>query len=334
MTEKTRNNNILGIITDPGVGGVFLIWSVHYLAGCTQYYYSTQDQWVELTENPLTKINSHGFRPNQIANLVNYYKTFNKLKQVDSTFFHCLYFHAGVYLADERQEAAKHLQSSVDKGIILSLDPHDSLYHTSETPRSGTVTDRATNSKLLTDSDEIWKDHSEYFFSESLKVWNELELTYVWDKREFIALNINNKDVLSINDIITDYDNNFYTLKSMDLFNTFDTTVYKLFDYLELSIDLARFEKWLLVYNNWKKVHYSRLQFTWYFDTIIHNIINGKSMDLEKFNLDLMQEAAIQRALIYNYSLNLKTWQLEKFTNTKQLHGLLEPNLHPIPVQR
>ena len=57
-------------------------------------------------------------------------------------------------------------------------------------------------------------------------------------------------------------------------------------------------------------------------------------MDLEKFNLDLMQEAAIQRELIYNYSLNLKTWQLEKFTNTKQLHGLLEPNLHPIPVQR
>ena len=57
-------------------------------------------------------------------------------------------------------------------------------------------------------------------------------------------------------------------------------------------------------------------------------------MDLEKFNLDLMQEAAIQRELIYNYSLNLKTWQLEKFTNTKQLHNLLEPNLHPIPVQR
>ena len=167
-----------------------------------------------------------------------------------------------------------------------------------------------------------------------MKVWNDLELTDVWDKREFIALNINNKNVLSINDIITDYDNNFYTLNCMDLFNTFDTSVYKLFDYLELSIDLARFEKWLLVYNNWKKVHYSRLQFTWYFDTIIHNIINGKSMDLEKFNLDLMQEAAIQRALIYNYSLNLKTWQLEKFTNTKQLHNLLEPNLHPIPVQR
>ncbi len=331
LIEKTRNNNILGIITDPGVGGTFLTWSIHYLAGCTQYYYSKQDQWVDLTETPVTNTNSHGFRPNQPDNLVNYYKTFNKLKHVDSTFFHCLYFHN--FNDQEKQpEATKHLQSSVDKGIILSLDPHNFLYQISSTPRSGNRLDRITNSKYISNPDEIWKDHSEYFFNESLKIWNELKLTDVWDKREFIALNVDYKNATSINDIITDYDNNFYALNPMDLFNTFDTTVYKLFDYLDQSIDFARFEKWLLVYNNWKKVHHNRLQFTWYFDTIIYNIINGKSMDLEKFNLDLMQEAAIQRALIYNYSLNLKTWQLEKFTNTKQLHDLLEPNLHPIPV--
>ena len=35
--------------------------------------------------------------------------------------------------------------------------------------------------------------------------------------------------------------------------------------------------------------------------------------------------------LIYKYGLNLKTWQLEKFpNNTKQLHELLEENIHPI----
>ena len=51
-------------------------------------------------------------------------------------------------------------------------------------------------------------------------------------------------------------------------------------------------------------------------------------MDLERFNLDIFQEAAIQRELLYKHNLNLKIWQLEKFKNTKQLHNLLEPNIH------
>jgi hypothetical protein len=53
-------------------------------------------------------------------------------------------------------------------------------------------------------------------------------------------------------------------------------------------------------------------------------------MDLTRFNLDLMQEACIQHHLIYNYNLNFKTWQLEKFSDTKQLHSLLELNTHQI----
>ena len=53
-------------------------------------------------------------------------------------------------------------------------------------------------------------------------------------------------------------------------------------------------------------------------------------MDLESFELDIMQEAAIQRELIYKYNLNFKTWQLEKFQSTRQLHALLEPNIHSL----
>ena len=70
--------------------------------------------------------------------------------------------------------------------------------------------------------------------------------------------------------------------------------------------------------------------FVAYFDKIINYIIEGYELNLDKFNLDLVQEAAIQHELIYKHNLNLKTWQLTKFTNTRQLHNLLEPNIHPL----
>ena len=55
-------------------------------------------------------------------------------------------------------------------------------------------------------------------------------------------------------------------------------------------------------------------------------------MDLTRFDLDVIQEAFIQRELIYKHNLNLKTFQLEKFINTQQLHNLLEPNIHPLGI--
>jgi hypothetical protein len=51
-------------------------------------------------------------------------------------------------------------------------------------------------------------------------------------------------------------------------------------------------------------------------------------MDLNRFNLDIVQEAAIQHILLYKHSLSIKTWQLEKFNNTKQINALLEPNTY------
>ena len=55
-------------------------------------------------------------------------------------------------------------------------------------------------------------------------------------------------------------------------------------------------------------------------------------MDLTRLKLDIIQEAFIQHELIYKHNLNLKTWQLEKFTNTQQLHNLLETNTHPLGI--
>jgi hypothetical protein len=66
----------------------------------------------------------------------------------------------------------------------------------------------------------------------------------------------------------------------------------------------------------------------WYVDEIVDDILYNRPRNLLDFELDLLQEAIIQQKLIKNYNLNLQNWQLDKFTNTQQLHKLLEPNVH------
>jgi len=331
-------SNIIGVVTDPAVGGTFLSWTLHYLAGHRQTYSVAHDDWIDLVDDPTTGINAHNFASNQATSLTKFDLMFDQLVHTQAKSFHSIYFHqysstnadkAVRHLQSniDTSNAVRHLQSNVDKGIILSLNDHQFLYQVGYKNRVGYSKKYTDRNIILTDSNEIFDDYIDYFFKDSKEKWDKLGLTDIWDKREFIALNINFKKTVSINTEINNT-NKFYVLNCMDLFTTFDITVYKLFEYLNLIVNPDRFKKWNIVYAKWKKVHYNRVRFVWYFNSIIANIITGKAMDLTSFDLDIMQEAAIQRELIYAHSLNLKTWQLEKFTNTKQLHNLLEPNLH------
>ena len=45
-----------------------------------------------------------------------------------------------------------------------------------------------------------------------------------------------------------------------------------------------------------------------------------------------LEQAFTQHKLICKHNLNLKTQQLETFTNTQQLHNLLEPNIHTLGI--
>jgi hypothetical protein len=66
---------MITVITDPGVGGTFLNWTIYFLAGYDNYYSTDLNATVELTNNPLTGINAHNFRPNQPTNI----KRFNQI---------------------------------------------------------------------------------------------------------------------------------------------------------------------------------------------------------------------------------------------------------------
>jgi hypothetical protein len=327
---------LIAVLTDPAVGGTFLTWSLHYLSGHENYFSAKNKSHCDLPADPLTAINSHNFVPNQPNTVDEFNKIFDALISQPTDTFHTIYFHNFIHKTEsvdaDLERSINQLVDHAKKIIVLSNSKNSMLYHAAYKLRSGDTYLWQEPGELVTDPDTIFNDFVEYFFKESLIKWNTLQLTAPWDRREFIALNFNFKKSLQIKPNIN-ASIGCYNLDTMDLFNTFDSTVKNLFEYLDIPIAAHRWQGWVEVYNRWRQHHYNRLQFVWYFDTIIDSILRGEDFDLTRFQLDLVQEATIQNALIYNHNFNLKTWQLEKFTNTQQLHNLLEPNFHELSKQ-
>lgn len=316
---------MIAVLTDPGVGGTFLTWTLYYLSGQNQYYSTKQKKQTEVISDPILKINAHGFKPNQAGDLPKFKDLFQDLSNRNSN-LDVLYFHN---FSDCDRTSTGTTAIAIDavskqskKTICLTISKKNSLYQCYYNPR-------APLKQTFSSQQEQHNHFIQTYFNDSKQKWQSLNLNNIWDDREFLALNYNPFDAIKITDV-HNFNFDHYFLAAEDLWNMFDHSVIQLFDYLEIQIDHTRWENWVSVYTRWKKIHYQQLRFDWYFETIIDYILSGKNMDLTDFNLDILQESAIQHTLIYKHNLNLKTWQLEKFQSTQQLHLLLEPNQHQI----
>jgi hypothetical protein len=310
---------MIAIVTDAGVGGTFLSWTVYYLSGKTHYFSARDQTVVSLPDNPLTSKNAHAFVPNQPRTLTEFKKFLPLLVDTEE----CVYMHQ---FKSGTEEAVQQLCKQSTKVIILSIHPDQILYQCGYSPRAPIVAN-CMPQKILTDPDDIYNDFTNHFFKESKQQWEKENLTNVWDKREFIALNFSPFSYDSILNYISD-NAKYYHINALDIWTNFDQWIQEMFVYLGMSINQTRYQIWLPIYNQWKNKHTKRLMFSQNFKTIINNILLGVELDLIPFDLDIQQEATIQHFLIYNHNLNFKTWQLIKFVNTKQLHNLLEPNVH------
>lgn len=313
---------MFAVITDPAVGGSFLTWSIYYLSGKTQYFSAIDNTSVSLVNNPLTEKNAHAFVANSPRDAKAFELLLTRLINTDE----CMYMHQ--FRSGTNSEIDR-LCNAATKIVVVELPKDQILYHCSYSPRSG-ISHAWCAQQKLSDPNEIYQDFIDYFYPESKQQWDHAGLRDTWDKREFIALNI---DPFDCPNSILSYINQsreFYHIAANVLWTNFDQTVRDLFEYLELTVDESRFDHWSSIYSQWKNIHTNRTRFVDHFDTIINNILLNVDFDLLPFELDIRQEAAIQHVLIYKHNLNLKTWQLDKFTNTKQLHKLLEPNTHDL----
>ena len=319
-------DNTVYVVTDPSIGGTFLSWTLHFLAGHDRYFKALDQSWEELTHNPLTKINSHGFMPNRIQDLERFDSVTSLLNRQETPSFHTVYFHN--FRDDSTTpQAINQLATATNKILVLS-DPLFPLYKCKLEGRNLTikVDDPSQRYSSFQEQHEAMID---LFFKESVQKWKELDLNEIWDQREFLALNIRPFDTIQILPHIHDNIQHHY-IEAVDFWTNGDNVIIDAMDYLGIEINKKRLEQWIPIFCQWKTMHHDRLRFAWNFNSIVQAIIDGRDMDLDRFNLDIVREAAIQHVLIYQYGLNFKTFNLLKMNNTKDLHNLLEKNIHEI----
>ena len=328
-------NKLVSIVTDPAIGGTFLSWSLEYLAGHTNSYSTAKKTYLQLVDNPVQEHNAHAYEPNQYLSSEDVIAAITELSSLPSSYgrkMEVMYIHSFYYYLDKHKDwfIALNAVMNSDRPVILVKTPKPYvLYQGLYTKRAaGTLKREKRQGKTLSTQEENINE----FFADAKRTWNELNLTNIYDNREFIALNFRPFDFNEQANIVNTLHNkdNVLNLLAIDVWQNLDNTIYDIMNYIQVDIKSDRYALWLDVYNQWKTLHTKRVMWCWYYDQIIEYILNGYSMDLTRFDLDIYQEATIQHTMMFKYNLNFKTFELNKFTNTKQLHDLLEPNIHSL----
>lgn len=317
----------LGIITDPAVGGTFVTWTLYYLSGQTQYWSHRHGSYQPVPDDPLNGLNAHGFQPCQPNTRQDLLDMLQDLAVRDTDPAHVIYFHnfnEHLESPGSTALAVRDLQAHLASTVIISGGIDSGRFNT-------TLQGRVLGSKMLVrgqrnqSQQEQHQDWVSSFFGQDLCHWQEQGLTEIWDYREFLALNLRPHQWPSVGDL-GDRSHPTWFMPCRELWTAFDPE--PLLAWLSLPTDTQRLASWHAVYHRWQQQIRPRARFAILFDDIIRAICQGHCMDLCHLDLDVVQEAQIQNALIYDHGLNLKTWQLKRFESTQQLHSLLEQNLH------
>lgn len=329
---------IAGILTDPGVGGTFLSWSLYFLSGADRYYHIRSKNLLTLPINPVNDRNAHGFKPNQLTDpdaAVTIKKWISEFETIADP-LHVIYFHnlrtthaSTDSLCLYTSQAAETIQSRLSKILSVSLDKSHSLYNCSLNARN--LTEKLTDPTVdnYTDSEQF-DDFFEYFFPGAKKNWtggHTNDSLPIWDLRELYALNLRPFNQVSIRPNIN-YSKSVLDIEAFDLFQQGEYVIKEIFQYLGIPLHQDRLASWIPIYLKWQNIHSDRIIFSLQFEKIIDNILLGKDHNLTPYNLDIIREAAILHCLIYKHGLIIKSWGIEKFQNTMQLHRLLEKNTY------
>lgn len=324
-------------------GCTFLDWSIHFLTGQTEFF-NVMRGWIPLSSNPITKINAHGHEKNHPAGLVETHIAVQKLHK--STRLTSVYplpaqldrvaqklgIDINTALPDQWQTIFDYQTADYNqmlqmcnennvKVIFVSIPDHLSVY--ANTVRS---LDRMPFSNQPAQSTQDLRDSLDrVFFKDSVAKWDQIRLSEIWDLRERYALN---KNLISWKQPVVELNFNHYWVDTQNLWYNGEREIQKIIQWLKLDIDVSRLESWQAVYSEWQQLQLDTLQFQYNYKHIVESIVNNWSYSID---LSFEQEVVIQHCLIFEYGLNLKTWQLEKFpNNTQELHKLLETNIHAL----
>ena len=340
-------NKVFSVIQRSPSGATFLDWSIHYLSGQTHFYQVKTHTWKQLSENPLINeggaLNSHLHPKNAALGnkmAIKYIEELSNLEVTDKLFSICFadlkinkaMDILGLGIEDMTSpEKMKSILDAIDNDFKNGLNTHSQhdipiIYIHNDMLSAGINWNKRNLCSLISDEehnsvDEVASEFFQIFFNETNSSDN------VWDKREYRALNIRPFKVTARHHPLINQTHMW--IHNLDLYALIDEILPEVLDFLGINLNHDRYLKWKPIAYRWQKIMNKNLSFFRNLDHILNYTVNGYSYDIS--NLTFNQEVIIQHMLIYKYGLNLKTWQLEKFpNNTKQLHELLEENIHPV----
>jgi len=332
----------VSITSIPSVGATFVDWSIQFLSGQTRHYYAKDDRWIDLVANPIVNDNAHNYKKNHPDGLDQTIKTLEKISQQGGelfTFYPTAIKYNTAYNqlnTDDKTQIIDYIRhdfnkvfelcSQKTKLIFIDSNPEISLYHIKIRRNGAFLLKEGQNGTV----EELQQEVDDHFFKES---FDHFSSNNKWDIRERRALNFRpyNNAIGGVADVNINFGLPHLWIDSRSLWTLGDQTFNKIMNYIGLSIDPQRFNQWLPIYQQWASRQLKILDFCHEFSHIIDSIVNN--WDYQLGDLSFEQEVVIQHYLIYKHNLNLKTWQLEKFpSNTKDLHKLLEANIHSVPV--
>lgn len=334
------------------VGCTFIDWSIHFLSGQKYYFNVELNQLIPLSKNPITKLNAHNHLKNHPKGSKNLIRHLIKFKSINDTevlsCYPCMLTptaaaeclgYKNVDLSDRTilQNVIEYQHNDYNKLfdickdhstklVFISTDIKSPLYHQHQRAFDKYI----NNNTLLQNHDNLIDQyHYEFqniFFSKSIKKWKELNLNNVWDIRERMALDLRPFDLLSKENF--NFNQPHMWINSQQLWTNPFKVIKQILDYVELELLTDQIKFWSVVANQWQQIQLNSLEFDNNCQHIVDAIVNNWDYPID---LTFMQEVIIQHCLIYQYNLNLKTWNLIKFpNNTKLLHYLLEPNIHEL----
>jgi hypothetical protein len=340
--------SVFCITSQGSIGCTFLDWSIHFLSGQKQFYRCNVGQWELLSNDPVQSVNAHGHPKNHPGGPKNIQRDIQQLLAQPKDKLYSLYPTAprGITIANQlnipiesvgqtdnyqqiRDRLAKDFNEIFEicqreniKIIYVSADPYAALYFLNIRFFDAGFFHNAPLESTADAKNQIL----ETFFKDSIKTWQSQGLNNIWDERERQALDL--RPLLIDQPEPKGLQYPHLWINSMEVWNSGESAVLKMLQYLDLKVDQVRLEAWRPIYTKWQAIQQQNLNFCYQYQHIVDSIVNNWYYEID---LTFDQEVVVQHCLIYQHNLNLKTWQLIKFpNNTQDLHKLLEPNIHKL----
>ena len=118
---------------------------------------------------------------------------------------------------------------------------------------------------------------------------------------------------------------NFYAMDYRNLVMRGEDTMKDMFNFLGRPINQSRLQHWKTIHEVWKKILSPSLKFHDDLPKILEHIIEGKSLCLKEYSLDVFLEAQIQHELMKRFNQRLRVKNLDCFPDdTAKLNLLLK----------